>query len=139
MSRTQPNFTPETLTIDEYVGERVLTARRLLGLNQEDVAGSIGLTVEYLDRAERGLEELTANQLHLLAKRLDVRIGEFFGGYQDNLAFFDPLEYENSPNWPTERQTLELVKAFLGIVPRDRSKVLNLVIDFAEGRRTFDA
>lgn len=132
MNRTQPNFTPEILTIDEHVGERILTARRLLGLDQEAVAGSLGLTVDYLDSAERGLEELTTNQLHLLAKRLDVNVDEFFRGYKDDLTFFDPLEYDDPTDWPEARQTLELVRAFIDIAPSKRGKVIDFVAGIAE-------
>jgi transcriptional regulator with XRE-family HTH domain len=50
----------------------------MLGLSQENLAESLGVTFQQLQKYERGANRISASRLHQLAKALDVPITYFF-------------------------------------------------------------
>jgi transcriptional regulator with XRE-family HTH domain len=57
--------------------------RILLGLTQEQMARSIGVTYQQAHKYEKGLNRLTAGRLYAVAQALGVEIGYFFEGGTD--------------------------------------------------------
>ncbi len=68
----QPNAT------DIHVGSRIKLRRKILGLSQERLGESLGVTFQQVQKYERGANRVGASRLQLLATVLNVPIAFFF-------------------------------------------------------------
>jgi transcriptional regulator with XRE-family HTH domain len=122
--------------VDAHVGSRVRLRRMLLGMSQERLGESMGLTFQQVQKYEKGVNRIGASRLFQISKILDVPVQFFFeeaphvggdGGTAargmaepDSEAFI--LEFLNS------REGLELNRAFVKIAdPKVRKSVVDLV------------
>ncbi len=120
--------------VDQHVGSRVRLRRMLLGMSQERLGESMGLTFQQVQKYEKGVNRIGASRLFQISKILDVPVQFFFEeaphsgdgtqprglGEPDSEAFI--LEFLNS------REGLELNRAFVKIAdPKVRKSVVDLV------------
>jgi transcriptional regulator with XRE-family HTH domain len=119
--------------VDAHVGSRVRLRRMLLGISQERLGESMGLTFQQVQKYEKGVNRIGASRLFQIARILDVPVQFFFeeaphvggdGPAVRGMAGPDPealiLEFLNS------REGLELNRAFVKIAD---SKVRKSVVD----------
>lgn len=71
----------DTHPVDLYVGGRIRTRRKFLGMSQDELAGLIGLTFQQVQKYERGANRVSASKLHEIAAELKVPVSYFFDGY----------------------------------------------------------
>jgi transcriptional regulator with XRE-family HTH domain len=64
--------------VDVHVGTRVRIRRSLLGISQEKLAESVGLTFQQIQKYERGTNRISASRLYQFGKILDVPVSFFF-------------------------------------------------------------
>jgi transcriptional regulator with XRE-family HTH domain len=120
--------------VDQHVGSRVRLRRMLLGMSQERLGDSMGLTFQQVQKYEKGVNRIGASRLFQISKILDVPVQFFFEeaphvdghGTGPGLAEADSetfiLEFLNS------REGLELNRAFVKISdPKVRKSVVDLV------------
>lgn len=62
---------------DRLIGERIKTARKLIGYTQGDVAAEMGMSVSTISDIERGQRSVTGPELHSLAESLNQPL-DFF-------------------------------------------------------------
>ena len=117
--------------VDTHVGSRVRLRRMLLGMSQERLGESMGLTFQQVQKYEKGVNRIGASRLFQISKILDVPVQFFFeeaphaeagparGMAEPNSETFI-LEFLNS------REGLELNRAFVKIA---NSKVRKSVVD----------
>jgi transcriptional regulator with XRE-family HTH domain len=120
--------------VDAHVGSRVRLRRMLLGMSQERLGESMGLTFQQVQKYEKGVNRIGASRLFQISKILDVPVQFFFEeapytgdgnaargmAEPDSEAFI--LEFLNS------REGLELNRAFVKIGdPKVRKSVVDLV------------
>ncbi len=74
---------PESWSVDAYVGQRVRMRRTLLGMSQEKLGEAIGLTFQQVQKYERGSNRISAGTLYRLGQVLDVPVSFFFDCYDD--------------------------------------------------------
>jgi transcriptional regulator with XRE-family HTH domain len=78
------------------VGRRLKARRRLLGISQQTLADSCGVTFQQIHKYEAAVCRLSATMLWKLACALDVEISYFFAGLGQETANEDlrlpPLE-----------------------------------------------
>src|ERR1700734_2325909 len=72
--------------IDIHVGSRIRLRRTLLGMSQERLGDSLGLTFQQVQKYERGVNRVGASRLFDLSRVLDVPISFFFDDMPDSLA-----------------------------------------------------
>ena len=120
--------------VDAHVGSRVRLRRMLLGMSQERLGESMGLTFQQVQKYEKGVNRIGASRLFQISKILDVPVQFFFeeapysGGGNAVRGMAEPdseafiLEFLNS------REGLELNRAFVKIGdPKVRKSVVDLV------------
>jgi transcriptional regulator with XRE-family HTH domain len=119
--------------VDQHVGSRVRLRRMLLGMSQERLGESMGLTFQQVQKYEKGVNRIGASRLLQISEILDVPVEFFFeeaphvdGRRAPGVAEADSekfiLEFLNS------REGLELNRAFAKISdPKVRKSVVNLV------------
>jgi transcriptional regulator with XRE-family HTH domain len=125
--------------IDVHVGSRIRLRRTLLGMSQERLGESLGLTFQQVQKYERGVNRVGASRLFDLSRVLDVPISFFFDDMPDSLAAnFGGVPSRRpgsvEPQDPfgddtlSRRETLELVRAYYRITdPSVRKRVFDLI------------
>ena len=82
--------------IDVHVGQRVRLRRILLGMSQEKLGSSLGLTFQQIQKYESGANRIGSSRLYKLSKTLDVHISFFFQDIHEDDAVSDMyLQSEN--------------------------------------------
>jgi len=66
--------------IDKHVGQRIKMRRKYTGLTLEAVAKNLDVTYQTIQKYERGDSRITAGQLMLLARTLNIDISYFYDG-----------------------------------------------------------
>ena len=64
--------------IDTHVGSRVRLRRMLMGMSQERLGDSMGLTFQQVQKYEKGVNRIGASRLFHISKILDVPVQFFF-------------------------------------------------------------
>ena len=126
--------------IDVHVGSRIRLRRTLLGMSQERLGESLGLTFQQVQKYERGVNRVGASRLFDLSRVLDVPISFFFDDMPDSLAAnfggtagrrVNALPDAQDPfgdDTLSRRETLELVRAYYRITdPAVRKRVFDLI------------
>src|SRR4051812_9467118 len=126
--------------IDVHVGSRIRLRRTLLGMSQERLSESLGLTFQQVQKYERGVNRVGASRLFDLSRVLDVPISFFFDDMPDSLAAnFGGLPGRRAGSHSetqdpfgddtlSRRETLELVRAYYRITdPAIRKRVFDLI------------
>lgn len=108
MTRRRRSFGPDP--IDVHVGTRVRLRRTLLGMSQEKLGDSLGLTFQQVQKYERGANRIGASRLWQLGQVLDVAVSFFF----DDMPGTAPAKASDD-GLLMRRETLELVRAYYRI------------------------
>lgn len=117
--------------VDAHVGSRVRLRRMLLGMSQERLGDSMGLTFQQIQKYEKGMNRIGASRLFQIGKILGVPVQFFFeeapqidGPTAKGMAEPESetfiLEFLNS------REGLELNRAFVKI---NDAKVRKSIVD----------
>ncbi|MDA0781565.1 MAG: helix-turn-helix transcriptional regulator [Rickettsiales bacterium] len=118
--------------VDIHVGKRLRARRTILGMSQEDIGDSVGITFQQVQKYERGLNRIGSSRLYEFSCLLGVGISYFFEDLDESnsrknssLADGDFLfEHEKFNN----KELMALVKAYQSIADiKLRKKVLSLV------------
>ncbi|MGE4278642.1 MAG: helix-turn-helix domain-containing protein [Magnetospirillum sp.] len=64
--------------VDTHVGGRLRLRRTLMGLSQTELARSVGLTFQQVQKYESGANRISASRLYHIAEALDVPVSFFF-------------------------------------------------------------
>jgi len=129
--------------IDRHVGLRIRLRRKELGVSQERLADSIGLTFQQVQKYERAANRVSASKLWEMARVLKTSIAYFYEGLGD------PSTPEPAKS-VTDRQSvheflltpegMELAAAFPRIKrARVRRRILDLARALAEETEGDDA
>jgi transcriptional regulator with XRE-family HTH domain len=73
--------------VDIHVGARIRMRRKSMGLSQTQLADSVGITFQQLQKYERGANRVSASKLYGMAVTLQTSVAWFFEG-------MPPLESE---------------------------------------------
>ena len=126
--------------VDVHVGSRVRLRRMLLGMSQERLGDSLGLTFQQVQKYEKGVNRISASRLFQIVKILDVPVQFFFEeapqidgpavkgmGEPESETFIQEFLYS--------REGLELNRAFVKISdPKVRKSIVDLVRALGAGR-----
>ncbi len=128
--------------VDIHVGGRVRLRRTLLGMSQERLGESVGLTFQQIQKYERGANRIGSSRLFEFSRILDVPVSFFFddmpediktreGQFARALQEDDQSPYEPDPL--TKRETLELVRAYYRVTdPKVRKRLFELTKSLAK-------
>ncbi len=103
--------------IDLHVGKRLRRRRRLLGLTQQQLAESIGIRFQQIQKYECGANRVTASRLYELAVALNVPVNYFFEGLAQiavggaNAAPANDRDLI-AADVLSQKETLELIRAY---------------------------
>lgn len=119
---TSAKDVPLARRVDRHVGERIRERRTLLGLTQEQLAATLHISYQQIQKYETGANRVSAGRLFEIAKELDCDVAQFFEGLEQN------ADQSPQAHGGRNRSTIELVRNFTKISdPVVRNAVMNLV------------
>lgn len=77
---------PKPNEIDVYVGKTVRALRLSMNINQTELAKTIDVTFQQLQKYEKGSNRISASNLYKLCKKFNISMDDFFSGLE-NEAF----------------------------------------------------
>lgn len=90
--------------IDTHVGSRIRLRRNMLGLSQEKLGESLGITFQQIQKYEKGTNRVGASRLQAISSILGVPVA----------FFFEDAPGETAPGGFAESQSTDFVVDFLG-------------------------
>ena len=113
--------------IDFHVGKRLRRRRRLLGLTQQQLAETIGIRFQQIQKYECAGNKVSVTRLHELATALNVPVGYFFEGLQTQKPTVPANDRELlSADILSQKETLELIRAYYKLGERPRRRLVDL-------------
>ena len=114
--------------VDLHVGGRVRMRRKLLGVSQEQLADSLGLTFQQVQKYERGANRISASKLYDAAKLLQAPVSYFFEGLENTDGGIDDGFAQRMTEFVSTPEGLELASLFPRLSDRRlRRRVVDLV------------
>jgi transcriptional regulator with XRE-family HTH domain len=115
--------------VDRHVGLRIRMRRKELGISQERLAESIGLTFQQVQKYERAANRVSASKLWEMSRALSTNISYFYEGLGDALETpGSNLPRESMQDFLLTPEGIELAAVFPKIAKgRVRRKILDLV------------
>ncbi len=107
--------------VDTHVGAKVKSRRLMLGLSQEELAKSIGLTFQQVQKYERGTNRISVSRLTEISRALKVPLDYFLEGCV-NIA-----NASAAPKRPAMRGVSDTSQALLEPDPMTKRDVLELI------------
>jgi transcriptional regulator with XRE-family HTH domain len=124
LDETRVDMASGTRRIDQHIGERIRLRRTELGLTQEQLADTLDVSYQQIQKYETGANRISASRMFELARRLEVDMSYFV----DGLAFDDRIEQQPLEHGGRQRSAIELVRKFAQIDdPQVRAAIAGLV------------
>jgi len=132
----------EPAQIDVHIGNQIRLRRMLLGMTQEDLSASLGVSYQQVGLYERGTNRVNASRLYAFSQALAVPLEYFFEGLPQlakrpqegisNGLLEQDVHVAGAPDarrdGRTQRDALEILRAYGRLAdPGDRKRVLDLL------------
>jgi transcriptional regulator with XRE-family HTH domain len=102
---------PRADQIDAYVGARIRENRTLQGLSQEELADSLNISYQQVQKYERGTNRVGASRLYYIGQALGMPVSGFFAGLPPiNPGTATPRISLDFPE--RDRESLELMRSY---------------------------
>ncbi len=113
---------------DLHVGKRLRRRRRLLGLTQQELAVQVGVRFQQIQKYECGANRMTSSRLYDLSRALNVSVQYFFDGIEETGIPAKPANDAERLDGDvlSQKETLELVRAYYRLGERPRKRLLEL-------------
>ena len=119
--------------IDVHVGSRIRLRRTMLGMSQEKLGESLGITFQQIQKYEKGTNRVGASRLQNISSVLNVPVSFFFEDAPgeptiDQAGFSEPSGSSYVVDFLSSSEGLQLNRAFVKISdPKVRKKIVDLV------------
>ena len=125
MTELEP--TPLTASeVDRLVGDRIRRRRILMGLTQDQLGESLWISDQQIQKYETGANRVSASRLWDIADALDVNVGFFFEGL-DQEAQVEGQSGEGAPaDILSDKEALELIRSYYSIPENQRRRLFDL-------------
>lgn len=129
MAATQKTPNP----IDIHVGSRIRLRRSMVGMSQEKLGESLGITFQQVQKYEKGTNRVGASRLQNIAAILNVPVSFFFEDAPGDSPTAQPGGLEEASanqvvNFLSSSEGLQLNRAFVKISDsKVRRKIIDLV------------
>jgi transcriptional regulator with XRE-family HTH domain len=112
--------------IDVHLGKRLRRRRRLLGLTQQQLAGSVGVRFQQIQKYECGANRISAARLWSLSEALEVPVGYFYDGLSETVRRPAAESAGDGGEMFARKETLDLIRAYYQLSERPRRRLLDL-------------
>ena len=108
--------------VDIHVGQRIRQRRWAIGMTQQQLAESVGIKFQQIQKYETGMNRVSASQLWDIARTLGVQIGFFFEG----LAGEEPSDATQDGDVMANKEATDLIRAYYSIPEAQRRRLFDL-------------
>jgi transcriptional regulator with XRE-family HTH domain len=112
--------------VDVHVGKRVRHRRWMLGITQQQLADKVGIKFQQIQKYETGMNRISASRLWDIADAMDVSIGFFFEGFEDDAAPARVSEQPVLDDLAGDKEAIELVRTYNAIPEEQRRRLFDL-------------
>jgi transcriptional regulator with XRE-family HTH domain len=123
--------------IDVHVGQRVRLRRMILGVSQEKVGDSLGITFQQVQKYEKGTNRISASRLQQIANILSVPVPYFFEDQPSDQmgSSGKDADHHHGTEFLSDPQAFRLNSAFARIKDaKVRRAVIDLVRALGDGQ-----
>ncbi|MBE7183121.1 MAG: helix-turn-helix transcriptional regulator [Methylobacterium mesophilicum] len=126
-SKKKPN------PIDVHVGSRLRLRRNMMGMSQERLGESLGITFQQIQKYEKGTNRIGASRLQAISGILEVPVTFFFEGAPGQegaqpSGFGEEGQSDITGDFLSSAEGIQLQRAFVRIAdPKIRRRILDLV------------
>lgn len=111
--------------VDVHVGKRIRHRRWLVGMTQQQLAESVGIKFQQIQKYETGANRVSASRLWDIAGSLDVDISFFFEGLEAEAKM--NVAKANAPSdLLGDKEALDLVRSYYAIPENQRRRLFDL-------------
>lgn len=123
--------------IDIHVGGRIRLRRNMLGMSQERLGESLGITFQQIQKYEKGTNRVGASRLQAISSILNVPVSFFFedapGAAVGGQGMAEAGDASYVVDFLNSSEGLQLNRAFVKIAnPKVRRRIVELVKSLAE-------
>lgn len=111
--------------VDVHVGKRIRHRRWMVGITQQQLAESVGIKFQQIQKYETGTNRVSASRLWDIAETLAVPVSFFFEGLQDTLPE-NSADQELPADILADKEALELVRSYYSIPETQRRRLFEL-------------
>ena len=120
---------------DQHVGSQIATVRVQSDVSQGQLARSIGISFQQLQKYENARNRVSASMLYEIAKALDVPVSRFFEGLPGNAlkgAEAPPLPVDERLDFIASAEGRRLIEGLMALPRRVRGRVSALIAALGE-------
>ena len=114
--------------VDVHVGKRVRHRRWMVGMTQQQLAEHVGIKFQQVQKYETGMNRVSASRLWDIADALDVPVGYFFDGLNENEA--EGQAAARASGLPvdimSDKEALDLIRSYYAIPEAQRRRLFEL-------------
>ena len=112
--------------VDAHVGKRVRHRRWMIGMTQQQLAATVGIKFQQIQKYETGMNRISASRLWDIAEALEVPVSFFFEGIESAPA----TPGSEAANLPTDilsdKEALDLVRSYYAMPESHRRRLFEL-------------
>lgn len=107
--------------VDVHVGKRIRHRRWMVGMTQQQLADSVGIKFQQIQKYETGMNRVSASRLWDISRTLAVPVEFFFEGLSSGAG-----EAELHNDVLANKEAMELVRAYYAIPEAQRKRLFDL-------------
>ena len=119
--------------IDLHLGRRLRRRRRLLGLTQQQLATTVGIRFQQIQKYECGANRISAARLWQLAEALETSVDYFYDGLSEAQARREQTGESKGGEVMARKETMDLIRAYYQLGERPRRRLLDLAKSLNDG------
>lgn len=113
--------------VDVHFGKRIRHRRWLVSVTQQQLAETVGIKFQQIQRYETGANRVSASRLWDIAESLEVDVSFFFTGLQNEDAAIGDAEAGAVPSDILNvKEALDLVRSYYAIPEEQRRRLFDL-------------
>ncbi|MCZ4351067.1 helix-turn-helix transcriptional regulator [Roseovarius aestuarii] len=111
--------------VDVHVGKRIRHRRWLAGMTQQQLAESVGIKFQQIQKYETGANRVSASRLWDIAAAMNVAVGFFFEGIDAEAQVDQPLA-AGPADLLGDKEALDLVRSYYAMPENQRRRLFDL-------------
>lgn len=113
--------------VDVHVGKRIRHRRWLVGMTQQQLAESVGIKFQQIQKYETGANRVSASRLWDISDALDVPVSFFFEGIEAEDSTRERPAGDTVPSdLLGDKEALDLVRSYYAIPENQRRRLFDL-------------
>ncbi len=112
-------------TVDVHVGKRIRHRRWMNGTTQQQLAESVGIKFQQIQKYETGMNRVSASRLWDIARVLGVPVSFFFDGLEAEAPAMSHAG-DLPSDILTDKEALDLLRSYYAIPENQRRRLFDL-------------